>query len=443
MFDVVVLGGGPAGTAAALTLLHHSSLSVAVVERSEYGEPRIGETLSPGVHGLLSYLRVAESFAAGGHRPALSTSAAWGGSTVQTRDFLFTPFGKGWHLDRRGFDAMLAEAVQKAGGTLWCNARLVDHQRAPTGPWRLGIERDGEPMEVGARFVVDATGRAATLAKRLGVKRRMTDRLVALTEIFHFQRAVPDDTFTLIETCQTGWWYSARLPGDSMIVAFMTDTDIAQRERLQRPAAWLAALAETGHTGARLRGGHPAGTLRTHAAQSACLAQIFGDGWVAAGDAAVSCDPLSSSGIPRALDSGIRAARGVYGALVQGQTATLQSYAAGLAASFAQYLSTKAQYYKLEERWPDAPFWRRRRENVTLDPQALLRSREEEITSDRKMVTNLTDPENRLLRELCTHPTAAHEVVNAFHRVSGRLLPDERVILALQEMLEHGALAAV
>ncbi|MEA2564755.1 MAG: hypothetical protein QOH06_6259 [Acidobacteriota bacterium] len=438
-FDVVVLGGGPAGTAAALTLLNYSSLSVAVVERSGYGEPRIGETLSPGVQSLLAYLKVSADFAAAGHQPSLGTSAAWGSRTVQTRDFLFTPFGKGWHLDRRGFDAMLAEAVQRAGGTLWKNARLVDHQQAPAGPWRLGIERDGERMEVGARFVVDASGRAATLAKRLGVQRRPVDRMVALIETFHFDRAVPRDTFTLIEACPTGWWYSARLPGDSMIVAFMTDADIAQRDGLHAPAAWLAALAEAEHTSARLRGGQPGGGLRTHAAHSACLTEMFGNGWVAAGDAAVSHDPLSSSGIPRALDSGIRAARGAYDAL-RGRTSTLQAYGADLAASFAQYLKTKAQYYRLEARWPDSAFWRRRRDAVTLDPHAVLQSRSAEDVSARELAADLTDREYRLLCTLCARPTAAHEVVQAFHRASGGLLPDERVILALQSLLERGAL---
>lgn len=442
-FDVVVLGGGPAGAAAALTLLHYSSLSVAVVERSGYDGPRIGETLSPGVQGLLSYLKVSADFAAGGHQPSLGTSAAWGSRTVQTRDFLFTPFGKGWHLDRRRFDSMLAEAVQKAGGTLWRNARLAGSRHTPGGPWRLAVERDGARMDVRARFVVDATGRAATLARRLGVKRRTTDRLVAMAETFHFRRAVPEDTFTLVEACRTGWWYSARLPGGSMIAAFMTDADIAQREGLQSPQAWLAALAEAEHTSARLRAGRPAGSWRTHAAHSACLEEMFGPGWVAAGDAAVSHDPLSSSGIPRALDSGIHAARGAYDVLVRGRTSTLQSYAAALQEGFTAYLATRAQYYRMETRWPDSAFWRRRRDAVTLAPCEVLQSGQEEDGAAREIMADLTAREMRLLRELCARPIPAHEVVAAFHRASGRLLADERVILALQGLLERGALAVV
>lgn len=99
--DVLVLGGGPAGLACALTLRRHGRLSVAVVERTGYEAPRIGETSSPGLRGTLEYLGVWDSFAAAGHRCAFGTAAAWGSPALATRDFMLTPFGAAWHLDRQ------------------------------------------------------------------------------------------------------------------------------------------------------------------------------------------------------------------------------------------------------------------------------------------------------------------------------------------------------
>jgi flavin-dependent dehydrogenase len=76
--------------------------------------------------------------------------------------------------------------------------------------------------------------------------------------------------------------------------------------------------------------------------------------WVAVGDAASAYDPLSSLGICKALESGIRAAD----ALARHR---LDEYEAWVRSSFEQYVWTRDAYYALETRWPDSPFWRARR----------------------------------------------------------------------------------
>lgn len=62
-FDVVIIGGGPAGISAALTLLKRTDISVLVVEAGHYDRPKSGESLSPGVRNLLDYLAVWDDFA--------------------------------------------------------------------------------------------------------------------------------------------------------------------------------------------------------------------------------------------------------------------------------------------------------------------------------------------------------------------------------------------
>jgi len=176
--DVAIVGGGPAGTAAALTLLKHSSLSVAVVEKSYDTQMRVGETVSPGLQPLLDYLGVWEAFTADEHLPAYGTSAAWGSSDLLSRDFLFTGRGHGWLLDRRRFDLMLATEVVKRGGRLFTEVRLAAFAREATGRWQLSIARqDQEPIELMARFIIDASGKRALLAQRFGGRKQVLDHL--------------------------------------------------------------------------------------------------------------------------------------------------------------------------------------------------------------------------------------------------------------------------
>lgn len=432
-FDVVVVGGGPAGTALALTLLHYSGLSVAVVERTGYGEPRIGEALSPGVRGLLEYLKVWDRFVAAGHEPSYGTSAAWGSREVATRDFLFSPFGTGWHLDRRRFDAMLAGAVEEAGGTVWRRARAASCERTAGGLWRLAVGSDGEAQPVEARFLVDATGRSAALARRLGSERQFLDRLVGLAGVVRFDAEPPADTFTLVETCELGWWYSARLPGAELVVALMSDSDLVHVHGLAAVETWWRHLGATKATRERIGAGRLAGPLHVHAAHSGRLEPLVADGWLAVGDAACSHDPLSASGIARALDSGIHAARALDALLKKGDIALLAAYDLRLRQSFDLYCETWARYYQVEQRWPAATFWRRRHGLLVLDPQA--RVQWAGTSPDLSASPDLSVSDERLLCELCAAPRAAHEVVRDFKHRSPREVADEHLILGLQQLV--------
>ena len=358
--DVAVVGGGPAGAAAALTLLKYSPLQVALLERSDYRQPRVGETVPPSLQPLLGYLGVWEHFVAEGHLPAYGTSAAWGGPEILSRDFLFTGRGDGWHLDRRRFDAMLADEVAAHGGTLLTAARVVAGERDAAGRWRLGVaHEDGWRSDLTAGFVVDASGKKAAMARRLGARQRVYDHLMSVIGFYEFadERARPH--FTLVESVADGWWYSALLPGSRMVVALMSDVDVVRRRRARDPESWQAMLEATRHTGLRLAGGRLCLPLQARPAYSQLLEPAAGPGWVAAGDAASSFDPLASMGIGHAVASGIHAARAAHDVLTSDGSLMAQ-YTAGLARNFQNYLELRRQYYQIEQRWPDQPFWARR-----------------------------------------------------------------------------------
>jgi flavin-dependent dehydrogenase len=365
--DVAIIGGGPAGTAAALTLLKYSELSVAVVERSNYKEWRVGESLSPGAADLLRYLGAWETFTARGHLPSYGTCAAWGSPEILARDFLFTGRGTAWHLDRREFDQTLAGLVSERGGLLMTEAVVEREMRDPKG-WRLWVRCGKSPgrMELRARFVIDASGKQAVFARRNGGRRKIGDRLVGIVGLYSFSEQKPRDSFTVVEANSMGWWYSANLPEGWTALAFMSDSDLIRRHGWHRREPWLELLACTRH----VRPGLERGVMESRPvicpAYSQILQPIAGDGWVAAGESAAGFDPLSSMGIGYALTSGIEAARVVHNVLT-GDGRQMASYTASVARHYAEYRTRQRQYYLMEQRWPDSLFWVRRHSGVLHD----------------------------------------------------------------------------
>ncbi len=359
--DVVILGGGPAGMATALSLLKYNpALRVVVVERSGYDQLRIGETLPPNARLLLEQLNVWPAFTQACHLPAYGTSAAWGSTTLHANESFFNLHGIGWHLDRCAFDALLAQgaAIQR-GATVYLRARFLGCQQLPDGSWNLTIRTQQRvPTQLHPRFVVDATGWLARFSRQQGAKRTVYDELAGVAVLFKIGEDMVD-TYALVETYPSGWWYSALLPAGRMVVIYMSDADIIRRHQLKNPVNWLEQARQTEHTWARLQRAEPLMRPFTHAAYTQVLNPVVGAGWLAVGDATSTFDPLSSQGIYKALHSGIFASYAILD-WFKGQPAALERYAALQNADFKQYLATWKNYCAREKRWSENRFWKHR-----------------------------------------------------------------------------------
>jgi flavin-dependent dehydrogenase len=358
--DVAVVGGGPGGGATALSLRRHApALRVALYEASRYAEPRIGETLPPPARGVLEHLGVWDAFTAQGHREVHGTVAAWGNAAPHDNDYLVHARGAGWHLDRTAFDRHLAAAAERAGAAVRRGVRVRRVSRQGDG-WALAAA-DGSRLR--ARAVVDATGRSAAVARRLGARAVAVDRLVGLARTY---REAPGDADprSLVEAFADGWWYTAGLPGGERLVVLMTDADVARRLGLRDVAAWESRLAATRHVAPLVRGARPRGPVFVRPAASRHLDPAAGGDagapWLAVGDAASAHDPLSSQGIAKALRAGIFAAYALADHLLRGDATALPRYRAFVENEIRAYLEARARTYAEERRFPAHDFWRRR-----------------------------------------------------------------------------------
>jgi flavin-dependent dehydrogenase len=357
---VVVIGGGPAGASCAHALAP-CGVATLVLERSDGSGNPFGETLAPSANPLLQRLGMAGALSASEAAPCHGDRSAWGGDGgLVERDALREPFGHGWHLDRPAFNAALLAMAADAGATVWRRARATTLDRMAQG-WRIGVDAPSGRRTIAGEFVVDATGRAALLARRSGLRRRTLDRLVGAIAAFDPVAPTIRDTTTLVEAAETGWWYSAPLPNRRLVVAWFTDPDLLALAGAWRLDGWERLLATSGATFGRVAraGASRPRSLQIAAAGSSLWPRVAGDGWIAVGDAAATFDPLSSHGIGSALASGAQAAEAV-AATLAGDSTAAGAYHDRLLAQYARYWAMRRAYYGLERRWPDAPFWLRR-----------------------------------------------------------------------------------
>ncbi len=354
--DALVVGAGPAGLAAA-TRLATLGAAVAVAE----ARPR-GGLRQPGEHLPPSGLRAVAEAGFGAalddprHGRSPGVRSRWGGGATEDRDYFFTAPGRGANLDRRAFDAAMTARAERAGARLVFGARLDRLERAGSGVCAT-LRGAGAPIRVSAGIVVDASGRRAVAARRLGAATRRLDRLVGVMALIG--DAPPDDApgRLRIEAVEDGWWYRVRLAHGATVATFMTDAGTVAAHPGGPRGLWLARAAAFG-----LRDGAeaPCPPVRVFDAATQTLFPGFGPGFLAIGDAAAAYDPLSSWGIAKGVADGDAAARAL-AAAVSGRDDALAAHDAARRAAFERYRAARRDAYAAEDRWPDAPFWRARR----------------------------------------------------------------------------------
>lgn len=356
-WDAVVVGGGVAGSAAALSL-GASGHRVLLVEAGGYQGFRVGETLPPAARPVLQQLGVLDAFLNEGHLPCHGSCSVWGRETVGHNDFTFHPNGHGWHLDRRRFEGFLARQAVVAGATLATGTRLVGVKPCGASGFDLSFSGPGlAHHRVRARAVVDATGPGAVLARHLGAARRVEGALLCHYAVLDLgQTGVALRPQTYLEAVEDGWWYLARLPGDTAIAAFFTT---AERGRPYLDAAcWMTKFSNTCHV-SRMLANKPITVdgIRTQLVVKGYLDRCAGPGWMAIGDAAFSCDPILSQGMYAALLGGQQAgARLAH--MLAGPTQSVPVAPDSARRLFEDSARRVSMLYASETRWAGSPFWR-------------------------------------------------------------------------------------
>jgi flavin-dependent dehydrogenase len=207
-------------------------------------------------------------------------------------------------------------------------------------------------------MLIDATGRKSSIARKLGCRGQVVDRLIGVMALLPRSDAAQ---WTLIEAVENGWWYSAPIPGDRMVLAYMTDSD------LWRKSGWCDSLKSAPLTLERAGAIEVTHPIHIVSAASVLRQPVRGPNWIAAGDAALAFDPLSGRGVHKAIESGLRAAEAI-ARYFEGDSTGMVEYEDWTVQSFRSYLATRHRFYSSVERWPGSPFWARRIDSQQRSP---------------------------------------------------------------------------
>lgn len=356
---MVVVGSGPASHAAAIAC-RQVGLTVVTLCRDDSGKNRFGEHLAPEAAQPLAELDLNGLLNATDHLQSAGILSHWGGPQSAEQDYIFSPFGNGWNLDRHCFDKALLRAAQNRGARV-LYVRHIQGLTRLDGKWRVTFAVESGTSEIETSFVMDATGRSTSVARSLGFMPVRLDRLVGLFGWIPIRSRDPagPDTRLVIEPMFDGWWYSLRLPKRRMIAVYMTDADLHAGGAKALRRIWEDRFTASVTSMARIEGeGSPRG-FRVANAASQCLTTMAGEGWLAIGDASMAFDPLAAAGLTKALCDGVDAAKAIAAAR-NGRQSAIDGYARDRLLAFNDYVRQRRWYYNLERRWRDHPFWHRR-----------------------------------------------------------------------------------
>ena len=353
-YDVVVLGAGPAGLATAITVRRETRASVLVADAAPAERERFGETVAPDLLVQLKRLGLLDEFRGGAHSPCPGSASIWGGDQVGYNDYILSPVGSAWRLERRAFDDMLARAAREAGVELCWSTRYLQSTHDQDG-YRLLLRTPEGKNEVYGSWVVDATGPAARFALHAGARRIVDDRLYCLARYANI-RAGSMTMQTLLGADEDGWWYAARLPGERVVVLFVSEGETFRRLKENDHEGFERSVTVTRLISPMLaRLALEKKVYFATTVYSSRLDRLEGEGWLAVGDAAASYDPLVARGITKALEDGVAA-----GKHIADWGDTGGAYSKRIDARFRAYAEARAHLYEIERR--DGPFWKERRE---------------------------------------------------------------------------------
>jgi len=314
-YDLIVVGGGPAGSTAA-AIAAGKGLRVLLLEAASHPRTHVGESLLPGIIPILEAMgALADVEAAGFTQKTGSTHVGWG--LTPEWDLWFTDseeYPYAWLVDRSRFDEILFRAAARAGAEAIENAPVKAFLREGDRVAGVSYRSKGEdaPREARAPMTLDCSGQAMLMARELGL-RELIDGLQHEASWAHFEgagRMAPprrDQATFFAQRDAWVWHFPLSETRTSIGVIRLRDeedgTDETRARAFDDYVARCERLQEV--AGPRARRVTP---VRSQRDWSYRMREVSGPGWLLVGDASGFIDPVLSTGVQLAMHAAFHAA---------------------------------------------------------------------------------------------------------------------------------------
>jgi flavin-dependent dehydrogenase len=356
--DVIVVGGGPAGSACA-TFLARARLQVLLVDRSVSDRWQPVEVLAPGTVQLLRHHRLFEADAARGYGVCRGVHGLWGREPAFL-DYQLFACDAGTAVDRVVFDRELLAGATAAGAHIVTETLVERALQSPDGDWIVSlVAADGRKTTARAALVVEAGGRAARSLAPSTAERSYVDRLIGIACRLTLEPSPIQ--IMLLEADVDGWWYSSCDGRGHGAAVYLSDADLVPRTPHERASFFRSKFASSRLVRQHLPALPDVPDLHVIDARTSRRTHFCSPASLAIGDAAYGVDPLSGSGIRRAVESARTASIAADAFLAARDARALASYSEWAAAEFDKWRRDKNDVYA--EARPELhghPFWKRR-----------------------------------------------------------------------------------
>ncbi len=353
--DVAIIGGGPAGSAAA-TVLARQGFRATVLERERFPRFHVGESLLPRQGAVLERLGVLDKVAAAGFMPKygalfLSSDGACT-SPLDFGDLIKPPYNFAYQVERSRFDHLLLEHASDTGAEVLEEHTVVEADLAESGSRLRVREPGGGEHTLACRWLIDASGQHSFLAKKLGI-RETAPGLRKVAHFAHFAggrrhpgRREGDISLVFGRGC---WIWHIPLSRERVSVGCVVDHERWKGSSRTAADFLEEAISDSPWLREWMAGAERVTDAHTLANFSYTARQFVGPGYLLAGDAATFLDPVFSTGVMLALRSGEEAALGIAKGLSGRRpltAASLAGYEKKLRGWTKQYFRMIRAYYQ-------------------------------------------------------------------------------------------------